>query len=515
MPDRYAFHPILFITRIGAGIPHKGFAIFVRNGPAGSFATKRVQHMNEGHSPLPDRNDDLHDCVGRYESMREQNATYFFDVEEFEIIVEHYLEQSDTRRAREVLDFAHLQHPGSQDLMFCEAHVLISMGRLNRALEILDAIGKLEPFNEDVHLHKASIYSQLRNYRRSVEHYKRALDLAEEGLDEIHLDLAFEYENLEAYGLAIDSLASALAINPENEAVLYELAYCFELTDGHQSAVSFFRNFTNEHPYSFVAWYNLGNALARLDRLDESIEALDYCLAIEDRFTSAHFSKARNLLLQGKFQEAIDCYEETLAIDGAQAITFSYIGECYEKMERNEQALINYDQAIALDPNWVDAWIGRGVVKDVQGHLPEAVRDLENAVKLAPEHGDGWFYLANALARCDQFEAAFAAYTKLNNLEPENLEGWLDHADLLLQAKGADQALKKLKEGEQVHKLTSRYRYRMVGYLLRMGHLQQALLELEEALMADHAAHTQLLEHYPEAAQLPQVIHLLELYRRS
>ncbi|MEZ4740107.1 MAG: tetratricopeptide repeat protein [Flavobacteriales bacterium] len=218
--------------------------------------------MNEGPSAQPER-DDLHDCVERYEAMCEQNAHYFFDVEEFEIIIEHYLEESDAKRANEVLGYARQQHPGSQDLMFCEAHVLMSMGKLNRALEVLDAIEKMEPYNEDIQLHKASIYSQLRNYRRAVEHYKRALELAEEGLDDIHLDLAFEYENLEAFDLAIESLQQALEMNPENEAVLYELAYCYDLADGHQAAVSFFRNFTNEHPYSFVAWYNLGNALAR------------------------------------------------------------------------------------------------------------------------------------------------------------------------------------------------------------------------------------------------------------
>ena len=32
--------------------------------------------------------------------------------------------------------------------------------------------------------------------------------------------------------------------------------------------------------------------------------------------------------------------------------------------------------------------------------------------------------------------------------------------------------------------------------------------------MADHAAHNQLLEHWPDAAKLPQVTHLIELYRR-
>ena len=54
-------------------------------------------------------------------------------------------------------------------------------------------------------------------------------------------------------------------------------------------------------------------------------------------------------------------------------------------MERYEQALIHYDQSLALDPNWVDAWIGRGVVKDVQERLPEAVKDLEMAIRISPD----------------------------------------------------------------------------------------------------------------------------------
>ncbi len=469
--------------------------------------------MNEGHQPLPDRNDQ-HSCVERYEAMLHRNDRYFFDVEEFEMIIEHYLEQNDLRKARAVLDYAKVQHPGALDLMFCEAHVLMNMGKLNRALEVLDGIAKVEPYNEDVHLHKAGIHSQLRNYRRAIEHYKRALELAEEGLDDILLDLAFEYENIEAFDQSIECLMRALEINPENEAVLYELAYCYDLADAHQASVAYFREFTNEHPYSFVGWYNLGNALARLERLEESNEALELCLAIEEGFTSAYFSKARNLLVMGNYEAAIECYRETIEQDGPQAITFSYIGECFEKMERFEQALIHYDQALALDPNWTDAWIGRGVVKDMQGRTQEAVKDLEVATRLAPENGDAWYYQANTLARAKRYEEALAAFVRLNTLEPGNLEGWLDHADLMLELKGPEMALRKLRDGELVHKLDPRYRYRLVSYLLRCGMQQQALLDLEEALMADHGAHVQLLEHYPQAIDSPQVMHLLELYRR-
>lgn len=469
--------------------------------------------MNDGHTPLPDR-DDRSGCIERYEAMLSRNDHYFFDVEEFEMIIGHYLEENDARKARTVLEYAQRQHPGSPDLMYCEAQVLMALGKLTHALVVLDAIGKLEPLSEDVHLYKAGIYSQLRNHRKAIDHFRIALELAEDGLDEIHLDLAFEYENIEAYDLAIASLQAALEINPENEAVLYELAYCYDLSGAHQAAITFFRAFTNEQPYAFVAWFNLGNALARLERFEESNEALELCLAIDERFTSAWFSKARNLLITGRMEEAVECYRETLQYEGPQAVTFSYIGECFEKMERYEQALIHYDQSIALDPNWTDAWVGRGVVKGIQGRYTEALADLSTAIRQSPEHGDAWFYYADTLAALKRYDEALEAFTRLNALEPGNLEGWTEHADLLLELKGPEAALDKLSEGAPIHKLNARYRYRNASYLLRAGREQHGLLELEEALMTDHAAHQQFLEHYPEAAQMPQVAHLLELYRR-
>ena len=469
--------------------------------------------MNEGIPPLHDRDDRL-SCVVRYEAMLDRNDHYFFDVEEFEMIIDHYLEQNDPRKAKAVLAYARTQHPHTVDLMFSEAHVLMAMGRLNKALEVLDRIGELEPFNEDVYLHRAGIHSQLRQHRKAIAQYVRALELAEDGIDDILLDLAFEHENTEAYDQAISCLKRALEVNPENEAVLYELAYCYELSDAHQASVAFFRAFTDAHPYSFVGWYNLGNALARLERFAESNEALDLCMTIEEGFTSAYFSKARNLLLTGEHQGAVDLYQETIEHDGPQAVTFSYIGECYEKMERYEQALIHYDQAIAIDPNWADAWIGRGVVKDMQGRIAESVKDLEVATRLAPDNADAWFFMAHGLAKTERFPQALAAYERLNRLEPQSLDGWLEHAELLHQLKGPEAALRKMQEAEQVHKLDPRFRYRFAVHLLRNGRMQHGLLELEEALMIDHAAHTQFLDAYPEAVSIPQVVHLLELYRK-
>ncbi|MCI1753502.1 MAG: tetratricopeptide repeat protein [Flavobacteriales bacterium] len=470
--------------------------------------------MNEPYRPSPGHNEDQRLCVQRYEAMLAQKDQQFFDIEELELIIDHYLERNEPRQAEKVLVLAKQLHPTALDITFCEAVVMMALGRLSRALKLLDAIEKIEPWNEEVQLHKAGIFSQQRNHRRSVEHYKRALELAEEGLDEIHLDLAFEHENLEEYPEAIACLQAALEYNSENEAVLYELAYCYDLAGNDVGCIAFFTAFTDEHPYSSVSWYNLGNVYAKLERYPESEDALDLALAIDERFSSAWFSKARNLLLASRYEEAIVCYEETLAFDGPQPITYSFIGECYEKMERFEQALISYGQAIALEPEWVDAWIGRGVVMDMQDRVKEAVVALRQAVIISPENPDALYYYASALVRAKDYGTALLTFVKLNTVEPQSLDGWLDHADLLQELKGPEAAAAKLQEVAQVHRLNAIWKYRLVGYLLRCGREQQALLELEEALTTDHAAHVEMLERFPELAAMPQVMHLLELYRR-
>ena len=75
--------------------------------------------MSEGAHPHPDREDDRIDHVQRFEAMLSNNDEYFFDVEAFEQIIEHYLDMSEPRKARQVLDYARVQHPGSVDLLFC------------------------------------------------------------------------------------------------------------------------------------------------------------------------------------------------------------------------------------------------------------------------------------------------------------------------------------------------------------------------------------------------------------
>lgn len=479
-------------------------------GQNSNFAFIRNRPCMSDRQSDPFENDNTHEYISRYEKMLEKNDEYFFDVEQFELIIDHYLDRNELKKASQVLGYARSQHPTSVELLFCESNILIGAGKLNKALQVLDAMESLHPFNDEIYLTKASIHSQLRNYDLAIRNYKKALEFAEEELDDIHVDLAFEYENLEALTKAIFHLKEALKINPENEAALYELAYCFDLAENMSGAATFFQRFLDDNPYSYVGWYSLGNAFAKQGLLEKGIDAFEFCIAINDGFSSAWFGKAKAHVDLGQLDKAIESYQETLEMEGAQAVTFSLIGECYEKLDQVDLALEYYSRALEQDPEWVDAWIGTGVVKQVQGKLSESINYLQKAIELEPNNDSARTLLARVYVKARNDEAAMVMYETVHQTAPENLEAWLEHSDLLLQAGIHEAAINKLEEGARVHLNDTRYRYRMVSYLLQAGRTNEALLMLGELISTDAKDQHLLFEHFPEAQNISAVMDLID-----
>jgi hypothetical protein len=90
----------------------------------------RYHRMNESQRANPGRNEDQQSCVLRYEAMLARKAKQFFDVEEFELIIDHYLCNGTKRASAQGGDSIRprQQHPESVDLTFCEALVMMAWG---------------------------------------------------------------------------------------------------------------------------------------------------------------------------------------------------------------------------------------------------------------------------------------------------------------------------------------------------------------------------------------------------
>src|SRR5690606_29760966 len=117
--------------------------------------------MEESNSRYNDEDSHFY-SVQRFEEMLSKNESFYLDVDEFEELVDYYLDKNDPKLALKVLEFALEQHPMTSSLMVNKAQVFVSMHKPNQALKLLNQAEAIEPYNIDLYQTKASIYSQLR-----------------------------------------------------------------------------------------------------------------------------------------------------------------------------------------------------------------------------------------------------------------------------------------------------------------------------------------------------------------
>ena len=162
-----------------------------------------------------------------FEEMMNAGESKFFDHDELEMLIEHYLEKGSLRKAQQVHHYASGLYPESLVLQLREAQILASNGKHVQAIPRLKNLLSFEPHNEEIHLTLANIYSQMREHKLALQHFNELLSFADEELrKDIYIDVALEHENLGEWKLAIRVLLKALKEDPSNETALYELAFC-------------------------------------------------------------------------------------------------------------------------------------------------------------------------------------------------------------------------------------------------------------------------------------------------
>lgn len=438
------------------------------------------------------------DLVNRYEKMLADDESYYFDIEEFEEIVDYYCDNNKFGQALDAIGYAYTLFPENTALMLRESQILAGMGRLTKALNRLKTLEKFEPQNQEVILTMGSIYSQLREHKQAIELFKRALEMGgDEMEEEIYLEIALEYENMDRFDKAIETLQEALRKTPDNETLMYELAYCFETADRTAECIEYYNAFIEKHPYSFPAWYNIGNAYQKLEQLDEAIEAYDYCIAIQQDFAPAYYNKAHALFKKERYADAISVFEETYAYEPPQAPIYCHIGECFEKLEEFDKALFYYRKSIQNDEYYADAYVGIGMVMDLQGKTSEALSYIQRAIELEPENPDYHLFLVEILKKIKHFAEAESITETLIARFPENEDVWLDHSDVFFQKGDFEDAVTAINEGWQKNPGSTALGYRKVAYLKAAGKHEEANEILLRLYNSDPETSEELEEYYP------------------
>ena len=456
----------------------------------------------------------LQGLVEKFEAMVEHGEQAFFDVDELEGLIEHYLEQKSIRKAHAVARYASQLYPTNLALKLKHAQIRIASGQGVKAVPLLKELLEIEPLNEEVLVTLGAVYSQMSEHKLSIDCFKRALVFADkEAKREIRIDIALEYENMGAWQEAIRNLHEALEEDALNETAVYELAFCYERTGQFKQAASFYEQFLEKQPYSFAAWYSMGNALQQCGRYTQAIDAYDFAIAIESAFGPAYHQKAEALVAMERYQDALHTYEETLTFEDPSPSTRCYMGECLERIGDLERAESYYRDSLKLDPRFADAFVGLGVLADMQGRLGEACSYFEQALEIEPKHADYHLLLATCLKKREEHDRAEEVYTQGLLLDIRHEELWLERVDNLQLAARHEDALLVIDDGLSALQEAPNLSYRRFISLYALGQ-HKAAFDLLEFLLTHHFDQSEILLNFlPALANDARYIERIERFK--
>jgi tetratricopeptide (TPR) repeat protein len=447
------------------------------------------------------------------ENKLRAEESFYFDVEDYELILDHYLLEDDLEKGFLVLQNAMEQHPNTISLSLRQVQFLISKNNTEKALRILKEVEAIDPYNRDVYRTRGDIYSQLQFYHEAIKEYQKAIDDTEENLDEIYSNIAYEYENLHNYDKALEYLKKAIDFNPENETALFELSFCAEMAEKHSVVVEYLLKYLNKFPYSKTGWFNLGLAYSSLLEHEKAIDAYDFVIAIDETFSTAYFNKGNALAALEKYDDALKSYRETLAFESPEGLTYYYIGECYEKMNEPEKAEEYYRMAIEADPAVSDARVGLGCILSERGRHPDAITLFKEALEQIPTDSETLYLLADEYMETGEIELAKEGYKKSLSFDVTNPDVWLDYSNAFAEENDYAQAIEILTQGYEHHGESIDFKYRLFDYYLNSQLDEAAFTILGEALIQDFASLKQIFEYTPLLRENETLLDFIVSYR--
>jgi tetratricopeptide (TPR) repeat protein len=132
--------------------------------------------------------------------------------------------------------------------------------------------------------------------------------------------------------------------------------------------------------------FNLGLALKKLGRPDESKAALLKALELNPESYSVNREVGENLAKAGDYAAARPYYQKAVELSPDDPDAHYNLGVCLTNQGESEAALASFQKAIQLEADYADAYYQAATIQIGLNKKEEAIQNLEKFVSLAPDH---------------------------------------------------------------------------------------------------------------------------------
>ncbi|MGF1935085.1 MAG: tetratricopeptide repeat protein [Nostoc sp. ChiQUE02] len=224
------------------------------------------------------------------------------------------------------------------------------------------------------------------------------------------LQLAVQHYRAKRFIQAEEVYRQIIDVNPKQLEALYGLGMLAQQQGQYQNAEQFFQSALQLQPEAAAIHNSLGLTLQQQGKLEEAIACYEKALKILPDCIEVQVNLGNALHIQGKLSPEEQVHyadlNQKFAL-GRQQVGDFKIAELY------------YRQAIALQPDLVQAYNNLGEIFQKQGRLNDALKSYQQAIKIKPDYPYSYHNLGHFLHQTSKFEEAIEAYKKALKIKPD------------------------------------------------------------------------------------------------
>lgn len=237
-------------------------------------------------------------------------------------------------------------------------------------------------------------------------------------------------------------------------------------------------------PINATALYYLAQIGCQQGRFADGVDLARRALAVEPTARS-HVLLGRALVELGDFDEALANFNRAVACDPTHAAAHGNRGDLLARLGRLEEAVESYRSAIALDHDALANWCNLGAVQAELGRREEALASYERVIALQPDFFEAHVTRSNLLRAMGRNAEALEGYDRALAIAPGDVSAMTGRADVLVALKRPEEALASLDRVLSINPADAGA-WSNRGFLLQsLNRHDEAMTSLDRALAVD------------------------------
>jgi tetratricopeptide (TPR) repeat protein len=456
------------------------------------------------------------DLLQQYNSMKQGNGYAFIEEDAFEQLIDYFDEKDDLSSALEAADYGIQQYPYSSILQIKKADLLIVKRHYREALVLLEKAELLDRGDINLYILKTDVYLALDQQKKAADLLEKAIHLFDgEERIELLFELADVYDDYEEFDKVFNCLKLILEQDQTNEEALYKICFWTDYTGRNEEGIKLHQKIIDEHPFTELAWFNLGAAYQGVKLYEKAIDAYQYAIAIDEKFDYAYRNMGDAYLRMRKYKEAIEVLQKVLELTRPEDVIYEAFGHCYDKLKNYAQARFHYRKASHLTPEDSHLHYKIACTYMNESQWESAIKNLENAMRIQRSRPDYNFALAQCYVQLNKTKDAIIYFSNFIKARPKNIKGWKELINCLYDAGFYEEALQQVHNALKNTTNKPLLIFYKTAVLFAMGKSKEALLLLELAMEKSPKMIKQLVELEPSLLQNHQVISLIAKYKNN